>query len=304
MIGVGRRATLSLLAGALSLLDPTPARAFCRTNACDPTRGDTCTVDSDGCRQGGLSLFWAATPVSFAVQANGSPKNHITAASFETVIENAFHTWSSANCSSGKHPNIVAISEGTVPTDLVEYLPGQSNTNVFLFRDDVWMASIPGSALALTTVSYDWHTGEIYDADVEVNGTSGNITNGKPTDGADLPSIITHEVGHFLGLDHSQKPTATMFISYTIGKGNLRTLDPDDVAAICAAYPPLVPAPVHVPTAVEVVTAPLTGCSIPAGGPHSNSAALSFALVAAAGLRRAGRARRRAAFDRRARAAQ
>ena len=39
----------------------------------------------------------------------------------------------------------------------------------------------PGSALALTTVSYDWHTGEIYDADVEVNGTSGKITNfGKP----------------------------------------------------------------------------------------------------------------------------
>ena len=206
MIGVGRRATLSLLAGALSLLDPTPARAFCRTNACDPTRGDTCTVDSDGCRQGGLSLFWAATPVSFAVQANGSPKNHITAASFETVIENAFHTWSSANCSSGKHPNIVAISEGTVPTDLVEYLPGQSNTNVFLFRDDVWMASIPGSALALTTVSYDWHTGEIYDADVEVNGTGGNITNGKPTDGADLPSIITHEVG-LLEMEDGRKST-------------------------------------------------------------------------------------------------
>ena len=249
---------------AACLLHTASAHAFCRTNSCDPVRGEVCTVDKDGCRQGAKALYWGTASIPFSVQSAGSPKNQIAAGNFELVIDAAFRTWSSANCGAGKHPTFTGVSQGQVAAGAVEYIEGGSNTNLFVFRDDMWLATAPGSALALTTVSYDWHTGRIYDADVEVNGTASNITNGRPGDGADLPSIITHEVGHFLGLDHSLKPTATMFINYTPGVGNLRALDADDVAGICALYRPIGRlAGADAGSSLEA-TAPLTGCALAA----------------------------------------
>lgn len=245
-----------------TLSSSTAARAYCRTNTCDSARGENCSVDKDGCRQGGKPLYWGISPVPFQVDQAGSIKNKIDASAFEKVIADAFDTWSSANCGKGKHPNIAAVSLGQTPNDVVEYVAGQENANLFMFRDDMWMATAPGSALALTTVSYDWHTGEIYDADVEVNGTGGNITNARTSDGADLPSVMTHEMGHFLGLDHSSKKTATMYISYVPGKGDLRRLDVDDMAAVCLIYPPR--GSVASSTGPRyVVTSPLTGCTLP-----------------------------------------
>ena len=277
-------AWLPALCLLLPLFASARAQAFCRTNSCDPARGENCTVDSDGCRQGAKPLYWGVNPVPFVVQADGSVKNHIDASAFESVLSAAFSTWSNANCGAGKHPTISAVSMGQTPTATVEYVPGQSNANIFMFRDDTWMATIPGSALALTTVSYDWKTGQIFDADVEVNGTAGNITNGKPTDGADLPSIMTHEIGHFMGLDHSSKKTATMYISYEAGKGNLRSLDPDDVAAICTIYPSksLISRPVQT---IDVVEAPLNGCSLASPAPEGSRswwALLSIGVACAA----------------------
>jgi hypothetical protein len=53
---------------------------------------------------------------------------------------------------------------------------------------------------------------------------------------ADLPSILTHEVGHFLGLAHSSDGLATMRPGYNPGDIELRTLDTDDIAGICDIY--------------------------------------------------------------------
>lgn len=52
----------------------------------------------------------------------------------------------------------------------------------------------------------------------------------------DLESVFIHEVGHLLGLGHSQVAQAIMFpsISYGVQK---RTLQPDDIAGIQALYP-------------------------------------------------------------------
>jgi hypothetical protein len=75
---------------------------------------------------------------------------------------------------------------------------------------------------------------------MEVNGTK-NLTTATPVpdkDSYDLQSILTHEVGHFLGLAHTLKPDATMNRTYRPGTMGFRNPSPDDVLAICAAYPP------------------------------------------------------------------
>ena len=66
-----------------------------------------------------------------------------------------------------------------------------------------------------------------------------------PATSYDLPSILTHEVGHFLGMAHSTEPCTvggddcpTMNPFYTTGSDAYRSLEADDVAGICAVYPP------------------------------------------------------------------
>ncbi|MDB4933903.1 MAG: hypothetical protein JWP87_875 [Labilithrix sp.] len=57
--------------------------------------------------------------------------------------------------------------------------------------------------------------------------------------------VITHEVGHYIGIAHSREPQAIMAESYCNldnrcekGKVAARRLAPDDIAAVCALYPP------------------------------------------------------------------
>jgi hypothetical protein len=88
-------------------------------------------------------------------------------------------------------------------------------------------------------VTYDPDTGEIYDADMEINATVPlSLGDPIPADGYDLLSIVTHESGHFLGMAHSGDDQATMFAHYVQGTTTLRTLSSDDVSGLCSIYLP------------------------------------------------------------------
>jgi hypothetical protein len=110
--------------------------------------------------------------------------------------------------------------------------------------------------IAITTTSYIPSTGEIVDADMELHDHSaagigywftcpaaGNYCGSRDAqpDGTcistDVGSIVTHEAGHMLGLDHPPVQNATMFATYVPGSVDLRTLDGDDVNGVCAIYP-------------------------------------------------------------------
>ena len=91
-------------------------------------------------------------------------------------------------------------------------------------------------------MTYNVETAEIFDSDVEVNTageTQFTTTEMPPPTGADLEAVLTHEVGHFLGLAHSAVSAATMrSIGYVPGTVGLRTLADDDIAGVCSIYPP------------------------------------------------------------------
>jgi hypothetical protein len=245
---MARRAAAALVAAWLIAGSGT-ARAYCRSKACDnqPAYDDIwqlapdppCTEDAVGCRLAGQPLFWPPTCISFAVQKDGARSDGIDFALATSVIEQAFSAWQGADCS-GAPPSIVVRNLGAVTCARREYSKTQPNANVFMFRDGDWPYDGAGTTIAFTTLTYNTETGELYNADVEVNSAENVLTVSDTPGGAvtDLLAVMTHEVGHFLGLSHSLDRTATMWWDYTNGQTQQRSLEADDIAGICEIYPP------------------------------------------------------------------
>jgi hypothetical protein len=235
---VNSRAVVLGLAAFVAL--PATAHAFCRTTTV-PVMADF-QPRPDKCWDQGVPLFWKNSCVSYSVQRNASK-----AVAFEDAANGtskAFTKWTGSSCpTEGNGRSRVSIDVrdlGPVDCAEVNYNQSGGNQNVIVFRDDKWTHSDSSNTLALTTVTFNPETGEIYDADMEVNTHDQRVTLNDPVppDGYDFASIITHETGHFLGLAHSGDNRATMYANYTPGATAMRNLTSDDVAGICTVYRP------------------------------------------------------------------
>lgn len=218
---------------AASVCIPGLAHAYCRTTTVSvppsysPTRG--CFTD-------GLALYWKGQCITYSMNKAASTKVSLDQAS--ALVQQAFATWTQQTCGGAK----VGIEvSATQPVDCAEVRYNQTgpNQNVIVFRDTTWPYNDPNSTLALTTVTFNADSGEIYDADMEINASAKNIVVGDsiPANGFDLLSVVTHEAGHFLGLAHATDQRATMYASYKPGTTTLRSLTSDDIDGLCAIYP-------------------------------------------------------------------
>jgi hypothetical protein len=218
---------------------PNNANAYCRTATCGNAAGTECLPASpDDC---GKPLYWSSPCVGYSLQQDASKQVGLSSAT--DVVHQAFSAWETASCAPSGHPRIEGVDMGPVACGRHEYNQRAGNANVIAFRDDAWPHQGEGDALALTTITYNLDTGEIYDADMEINSAQALFTTGDIGIKDDLLSVITHEVGHFLGLAHSADPEATMTPTYSPGSTTLRSLSADDIAGICAVYPPGAPIP-------------------------------------------------------------
>ncbi len=239
------------LATALAIL-PQYAAAYCRTTTCD-SKVETCSVNPlTQCPTTGVPLYWPDTCVTFGVHRLASPKWQITYDEAHHAAEKAFQSWISADCGGSKHPSIGVVAVGQIECDQVQYnypepgedFPPGPNANVIIFRDAIWPYADnrdnERTTLALTTITYLKDTGEIVDADIEVNSANVQLSTSETNISNDLQAILTHEVGHFLGLAHSEVEDATMHRLYNVNVGDatFRTLSDDDRRGVCDLYPP------------------------------------------------------------------
>lgn len=237
------RAAVVLAALACTLALPASASAFCRTTTVKVDAGYM--PPPNACWDKGIPLFWRSACVGYSLQRDGSRQVAFADASRLTAL--AFTRWTSATCDTevdgSSRVSIDVRDLGPVSCTEVRYNQSQTglgNANIIVFRDDAWPHDDTANTLAITTVSYNPKTGEIYDADLEINTAQQPVTVSDPVpkNGYDLQSILTHETGHFFGLAHSGDAHATMYARYQQGLTAMRKLTADDVRGICTVYPP------------------------------------------------------------------
>lgn len=97
---------------------------------------------------------------------------------------------------------------------------------------------IYGSFLyGLTVLTYRESDGEIVDGDILLNDAQYDFCAGScPAGQTAVVNTLTHEVGHLLGLDHSQVPASTMFANAGPNEVAKSTLHGDDAQGVCWLY--------------------------------------------------------------------
>jgi hypothetical protein len=228
---VQRRIVLAIVLAAMGA--SSTAQAFCRSTAC---RGSACTTDERGCPSTGKPLYWRTACIGYSLQKRLS--QNLPQDGARLAIQRAFQAWAEVDCGGGKLSSLNFSPLADVSCNRAEYNERGANVNLVTFKDDDWTYKGIDNNRAKTTVTFDGNTGEIFDADIEINSATNQISVSDKSAQYDLQSILTHEVGHLIGLAHSDDPSATMFASYAPGSTALRSLSDDDIAAVCAAYPP------------------------------------------------------------------
>ncbi len=165
-------------------------------------------------------------PVPFWINQSGSPE--IANGSEFEAVKSAFQSWQNVSIA-----NVSFLYKGTTPVPTI----GQDGLNVVTFIDD----SVPlGSETVASTFLFFSIDGTgnlaIQEADIALSPTVAFSTGGDP-DKYDIQSVLTHEVGHFLGLDHSALLSSVMTPNIAIGQLDQRTLSYDDMAGLASLYP-------------------------------------------------------------------
>ena len=219
-------ACLAALAGTTSAT----ARAYCRLTTEKPIADATCAISGTG-------LSWKRQCITFSMVDRGQPEPP-----FERIREVAdisFRTWTDVDCGAGKVALDVRQTSDLAMCEDPEYNTHDPNANTIVFVTDWSGHKLPIGAYGLTLVWHNPDTGEIYDADMQLNeqlGTPAICDNGCPSGGVDLQNVITHEAGHFFGLGHSDVSDATMAPSATPGETSKRDLAGDDIEGLCSIY--------------------------------------------------------------------
>jgi MYXO-CTERM domain-containing protein len=250
----------TLIGGIAALVVPRPADAFVRQTVPGTT----------------TPFQWSQS----CVQMIAYPADFVAHMPLDEIMSAV--TWSANQWSAMTDPCTYLDVTAEFSTAAVPRRSPSDRRSMIIFRTTSWCPLLEDgscnpqlrpydpAALALTTVSARTSSGQIVEADIEVNVVDFEWADlvahppGGSTPLHDLANALTHEMGHVLGfghtcfvpdgieahpIDHTGAPVVecadaspevrrtTMFPSADTGDVEKRSLEPDDRLAVCTVYP-------------------------------------------------------------------
>lgn len=201
----------------------------------------------------GVPAYWHKTGIQIEMDPNfgsafnstGCDESEPTGKACVTprdAIQRSVSTW--------KKVDGINIDANSVKLKSIPGIPNYDGKNQIKFFKDQWETlpfAPPTSALAVTISTYGDNSA-IEDADIFINGKYFDwsiVNTADENTKHDIQNVITHEMGHFFGLDHSsQNPnetnidlaSATMFYASYLGETSRQTLEADDINGIKHLY--------------------------------------------------------------------
>ena len=235
LVGLRRWRTGAAAALALfALVLPSSAGAYVLYTTCPDSTGAECQLDPSKL----VPLRWYSNEAALYIDSH--PPAQMDAAEAQQLIPKSYRAWSELSCE-GQSTPFTWNYEGVVSGSRVGYEEGAANRNVVIWVTDKGKWTHGGAVLALTSLTYDTGTGEIVDADLELNNATFVYSATPEDDEVDLENTVVHEAGHCLGLDHSKDKHATMYEKAPLGEVKKRDLTDDDREGYCALYGPNAP---------------------------------------------------------------
>lgn len=172
----------------------------------------------------GSDIYWNKNSIPWYIHPNGS--DNVPFEQLKASILAGMAAWDDLGCFSK------SITFGGTKTNDPE-------DGVYLrFQESNWDPSV-GDALAYAQTWKSWTNASVITNGVIVfNGQDATWSvadTGFFSNAADVQGVLTHEMGHILGLDHTRYVEATMFFSGG-GGPEMRTLEPDDENGLCYIY--------------------------------------------------------------------
>ncbi|MGE0788698.1 MAG: matrixin family metalloprotease [Sandaracinaceae bacterium] len=239
-----RRASwLTALALVGACLGASRAHAYCRmtTSLRAPSITEPCILPNMDADPPEHFLAWQRACTSITLSATNASAD-LTESEVLGVLERSIATWESVTCGGAPVGLDVQVLQDLSTCGRPLYRDSGGNVSTIMFVADWTERMNDPAAFALTTVWHRKSTGEILDADMEINELRGPYAICPPAGctedrGVDLENVVTHEMGHYFGLAHSTNMDSTMFASAVAGETIKRDLDADDVMGLCEVYP-------------------------------------------------------------------
>lgn len=211
------------LAGLCLLAAPRAAEAW----TCSPTL------------DGRFTQVWQSRCIPYSISTQGSL---LSTPERRRLVQQSFEVWASEMCSDLEFKDVGDSDQldGFDPRE-----PRTQQNVIASIEDPNELDSFQDPRLlALTLTHYSIASGEILDADIILNSVRftfaevDDVVQCRATSQVfDLRNTLVHEIGHFIGFDHTAVEGATMFASAEPCEIEKRDLLQDDRDALCTVYP-------------------------------------------------------------------